>query len=833
MSATEVDLLPGEISVARASKAHQLLLCTDAASRSVSGMLLCTNYRFCFIPAADSAVQVTELDASVLAASKTVPLGCIKEVSIVTGARSRKTLDSNSTLPKKIVEFELVCKDLRRLVFNVKHCAKSDASSIINALARHTHPSSVHLLFSFDYTRALKYSRTRKDSTSGDSQAPSFLNPSDWQKELHRLGITGDQWRVTEVNKRFHLCETLCPYFVCPTTVSDNMLEYAASLHQRNRLPVWCWSHPHTGVSLTRGAVTEIDDESEAPDPNYVYAIAMARHIDHQVESKKMQKYDIVKKCGTVKDVHTGFSKLQELCMPSSPAELSSLDRKWLAGLDASGWPGLVRNCLLLAKDVAHSLCVKRRCAMLLEDDGRDLSCVVSSLAQLMVDPHFRSIPGFEALLQKEWVAMGHPFTTRHGLIKESLSYGSEEQLLEGPVFLLFLDCVWQLVQQFPSVFEFSESYLLRLHDLVHCCCYGNFLFDSPKRRVQASIHSRRNSFFSNGDETLDSLDEYEGPLLSAWGRWRNTLSQEENEQCLNPLYYIFGSSDAHYDYTNPLLSQAPMDSLDRIFSSVPSSPSLSIDSSKVTSPTSPRRSRNDVRDFYQMGLLLPETSMCSIKIWSAFFSRYIPELRASQQQRLLVQHLESRLVRDVRKLKDALNELELSQGTFTSDLTSFIGEILEAKEKERQKERKSAVITNVPSKPRLSAIIYPYEQVNGEAGDDIDRSQKSRTAPIRMTSLAQFTDALYSSEMEDGSSPRPRANTDRCSSPGGAVGRSPVTKTRLRVTRKESTDPVKMALRWQSVPAYQERHSPLITDRILSRKDSGVIEGAEELIEL
>ena len=401
-------------------------------------------------------------------------------------------------------------------------------------------------------------------------------------------------------------------------------------------------------------------------------------------------------------------------------------------------------------------------------------------------------------------------------------------------MFLLFLDCVWQLLQQFPSVFEFSESYLLRLHDLVHCCCYGNFLFDSAKRRVQASIHTRRNSFFSNGDETLESSDEYEGPLLSAWGRWRTTLSQEENEQCLNPLYYIFGSSDAHYDYTNPLLFQAPVDSLDRIFSSVPSSPSTSIDSSqgalKVASPTSPLRSKHDVRDFYQMGLLLPETSMCNVRIWSAFFSRYIPELRACQQQRLLVQHLESRLVRDVRKLKDALNELELSQGAFASDLTSFIGEILEAKEKEREKERNSSVIANMPSKPRLSAIMYPYEEVNGEASDDIDRSQKSRTAPVRMTSLAQFTDALYSSEMEGGSSPRPRANTDRCNSP---VGRSPVTKTRLRVTRKESTDPVKIALRWQSASVNQERHSPLITDRILSRKDSGVVEGSEELIEL
>ena len=65
------------------------------------------------------------------------------------------------------------------------------------------------------------------------------------------------------------------------------------------------------------------------------------------------------------------------------------------------------------------------------EDDGRDLSCVVSSLVQLMVDPHFRSIPGFEALLQKDWVAMGYPFATRHGLIQDTLVYGSEEQLQE------------------------------------------------------------------------------------------------------------------------------------------------------------------------------------------------------------------------------------------------------------------------------------------------------------------------------------------------------------------------------------------------------------------
>lgn len=52
-----------------------------------------------------------------------------------------------------------------------------------------------------------------------------------------------------------------------------------------------------------------------------------------------------------------------------------------------------------------------------LEESGCDFSCVVSSLVELMADPHYRSISGFENLVQKEWVAYGHHFTTRHGLV--------------------------------------------------------------------------------------------------------------------------------------------------------------------------------------------------------------------------------------------------------------------------------------------------------------------------------------------------------------------------------------------------------------------------------
>lgn len=41
------------------------------------------------------------------------------------------------------------------------------------------------------------------------------------------------------------------------------------------------------------------------------------------------------------------------------------------------------------------------------------MCCVISSLTVLLLDPYFRTLNGFESLIQKEWVIMGHPFCTR------------------------------------------------------------------------------------------------------------------------------------------------------------------------------------------------------------------------------------------------------------------------------------------------------------------------------------------------------------------------------------------------------------------------------------
>lgn len=61
------------------------------------------------------------------------------------------------------------------------------------------------------------------------------------------------------------------------------------------------------------------------------------------------------------------------------------------------------------------------------------LSCLVASLVQVMMDPYFRTITGFQSLVQKEWVMAGYPFLDRCNHLKRS------EKEVSSPVASLAL----------------------------------------------------------------------------------------------------------------------------------------------------------------------------------------------------------------------------------------------------------------------------------------------------------------------------------------------------------------------------------------------------------
>ncbi|GMF16119.1 unnamed protein product [Phytophthora lilii] len=124
------------------------------------------------------------------------------------------------------------------------------------------------------------------------------------------------------------------------------------------------------------------------------------------------------------------------------------------------------------------------------ESHGWDRTSQIASLAQIFVDPYYRTWKGFQVLVEKEWLSFGHPFHLRH-------SHGEKADTQESPIFIQFLDCISQLVRIYPSYFEFNEGLLLLLADALHSCRFGTFLFDCKKHRLEANLENRTASVWT------------------------------------------------------------------------------------------------------------------------------------------------------------------------------------------------------------------------------------------------------------------------------------------------------------------------------------------------
>jgi len=122
--------------------------------------------------------------------------------------------------------------------------------------------------------------------------------------------------------------------------------------------------------------------------------------------------------------------------------------------------------------------------------DGWDRTSQIVALAEIMLDPFYRTIRGFEILLEKDWISYGHKFMDRCG-------HGTSEDKNYSPVFLQFLDCVWQTLQQYPSAFEFNEKFLVTIADASNSCLFGTFLYNREKERISAKLKERTLSLWT------------------------------------------------------------------------------------------------------------------------------------------------------------------------------------------------------------------------------------------------------------------------------------------------------------------------------------------------
>lgn len=136
------------------------------------------------------------------------------------------------------------------------------------------------------------------------------------------------------------------------------------------------------------------------------------------------------------------FKKLRQLCSSTTCDNL-----QWLGNVEDTKWLVYIRHLLKAALHTA-SLVRAGESVLLHCSHGWDRTTQIAALAELVLDPYYRTWTGFQVLIEKEWLAFGHPFQLR-------LSHGEKADTQDAPIFLQFLDCVWQLVRVYPTYFEY------------------------------------------------------------------------------------------------------------------------------------------------------------------------------------------------------------------------------------------------------------------------------------------------------------------------------------------------------------------------------------------
>ncbi|KAF0760197.1 hypothetical protein AaE_003600, partial [Aphanomyces astaci] len=180
-----------------------------------------------------------------------------------------------------------------------------------------------------------------------------------------------------------------------------------------------------------------------------------------------------------IENIHVmrkSFQKLTELSL--SPDPLHDPPGRWHEQLAQTKWMDHLSRILHASVEIVRLVKTDTASVLVHCSDGWDRTSQLTGLAELMLDPYYRTLRGFALLVEKDWCSFGYKFCERTGHTADP----SSQEI--SVVFVQWMDCVWQLCRQFPCSFEFNTRYLILILDHLYSCRFGTFLYDSEQRRV-------------------------------------------------------------------------------------------------------------------------------------------------------------------------------------------------------------------------------------------------------------------------------------------------------------------------------------------------------------
>ena len=377
----------------------------------------------------------------------------------------------------------------------------------------------------------------------------------DFNKEFLRQGVIFDDpncpFRISNINKDFKNIPTYPEILIEPKNLSDEIILKASKHRTKGRVPtlsyyfdnkingiesnkisgIWRSSQFKAGIlgSKSNEDIQLIKEIKSFGKNLYIYDArpyinaASNKIIGGGFENVEQYGDDAKLIFCNIENIHKAreaIEKTEELCT----SEKVMTNKTFWSQFEATRWLDFIMITLKITNEIAN-LVSEGNNVLIHCSDGWDRTPQLVTISQILLDPYFRTFMGFAVLIEKDWLGFGHQFAKRSGMLEKK----NEKESERSPIFLQFIDCVHQLMVQFPAEFEFNAEYLLYIAKHYNVNLFGTFMFNNEEER-----------FKNKAKETTPSIWTY---LLNNKEKYINPLYDSKNcKKRITPNY-------AYYSY--------------------------------------------------------------------------------------------------------------------------------------------------------------------------------------------------------------------------------------------------------------------------------------------